>query len=222
VFSIRYLARAISALFFVASLAACAGNSTIVPSAQLLAPQSLSPTVAVPGPCAGQATRQKYASITEALGSRGGILCIPAFRGFGGSLQYPAAKSSNEAGLISSTTDYNKNLPRLGTGSPMFYLQISTSGAASFGKRPATGGGLEGQTIKPGQTYTVYSRATLGGIISAGSSACYVKAKTNAFGGAIGGLGAVFKFSTVTGIGPQTFQALIEVYPGKQVKSKCS
>jgi hypothetical protein len=221
-FSFRYPALALSAFFFAASLAACAGNSTTVPAAQSLAPQRLAPTVAVPGPCAGQETRHTFASITEALGKRGGRLCIPAIRGFGGSLQYPDAYSSNQAELISSTTDYSKALPTLGTGAPMFYLQLSTSYATTFGKGPTVGGALEGQKIKPGQTYTLYAHATLGDGIPGGSIACYVKANTNAFGGAIGGLGSVFKLATVAGLGYQSFQVVIEVYLGKQVKSKCS
>ena len=221
-FSFRYPALSLSAFFFAVSLAACAGNSNTVPAAQSLAPQSLDPTVAVPGPCAGQETRPKFASITETLGKRGGRLCIPAIRGFGGSLQYPAAYSSNQAELISSTTNYSKALPTLGTGTPMFYLQLSTSYATAFDKGPTAGMALEGQKIKPGQTYTMYAHATLGKGIPGGTIACHVTASTNAFGGAVDGLGSVFKLAKVPGLGYQSFQVVIEVYLGKQVQNKCS
>jgi hypothetical protein len=201
-----------------AALAACAGNSGGIPPVQSAgAPLSrLAPQAAVLAPCSGQKSEKTYARDAAQLSTKGGSLCIPTFGGFGGSLEYPSADPSIRATLISSTTNYTKNLPSLGSGTPLFYLQIALSGATTFGTDVPAGGGLVGKTIVPGQTYTALGQVSADGITEP-LPGCYLKAGKSAFGGSIGGLGSLLKGQNV----PVALQGIIEIYPGKHASAKC-
>ena len=104
-----------------------------------------------PGRARPASTRR---SATQTIASKPGPLCVPAFGGFGGTIQLPAAKPSMTATATSSTTNYNQTLPSLAKkGKPLFYLQVVTSGPAVFGKRMKSAGGFDGKSLKPGHTY---------------------------------------------------------------------
>src|SRR5579863_4154385 len=151
--SYLYVAAAISA----ALLTGCGLHGTMVPPAG-------SSSVAVSLPyaklhdCKGQQNSQYYATLTVTLLTKGGSVCIPTFGGFGGSVRYPGASPSVNLTLTSSTTNYD-NMPQLGSGTPIFYLQLAISGGTSFGTKVKAGGGLTSQSITPGQTYTVFGQA---------------------------------------------------------------
>jgi len=172
--------------------------------------------LALPAPCTDQKTKKDYASVAETLETTGGSICIPAIAGFGGSLEYPAADPSIHTTLISSAVDYNKKLPQLGSGTPLFYLQISLSGATTFGANAPVGGGLVGPAFVAGHTYTA-----LGQVSAFGETlplpGCWLKAGKSAFGGSIGGLGSLLKGQNV----PAAVQGIIEIQSGKQASQKC-
>ena len=83
-----------------------------------------------PAPCTGQSTTSLFASTpAAALQSKAKALCIPAFDGFGGTMEYPPARPSITAALTASTTNYNQQLPALGKkGKPIYYLQVADLG----------------------------------------------------------------------------------------------
>lgn len=211
--AIRY--DCLTAIGLFALLTACASNSTVplAPSgSQVFAPQLQA--ARVPAPCKGQKTTKKSAQLKETLSTSGGKLCIPAFGGFGGTIQYPAANPSVSMTLTSSTK--NKKLSKLGNGKPIFYLQLALSSGTTFGTNLRAGGGLTGKKLIPGTPYTAFGQASAFGI-TATFTPCYVKAIKGKFGGVIGGLGTLLKGLNV----PVAAKGYIEIYPGKQASGKC-
>lgn len=173
-------------------------------------------TPAVPPACKGQTTTKTHSIGKEKLLSTGGHACIPAFAGFGGNIAYPGAKPSITVTLTSSTTNYNGKLPSLGSGTPVFYLQIATSGPTSFSSSAPVGGGLTSAKIKVGQTYTVFGQAKISGF-PVNFTPCYTVATTGKFGGVIGGMGSLLKGQTV----PAAATGVLEVYSGQQASNPC-
>ncbi len=215
----------ITVLAAAASLAGCATHSgTLLPSPSQAGAQHIAslatPLVAlpeaVPPNCKGQKTTQQYASDTEKLRITGGSLCIPAFGALGGSITYPPANPSVSVSLISSTTNYNKKLPQLGNGAPIFYLQIALTKGTAFGQNAKAGGGLTGKTIKPGNTYTAYAQAKILGF-PVNFTPCYAVATKGKYGGVIGGIGSLLKGQSV----PNNTSGVIEIYSGKSANAKC-
>lgn len=198
-----------------AFLTACASNSgaSLTPAgSQVFSPQ-LRPDK-VPPACKGQKTTKKSATLKQTLSTKGGQLCIPAFGGFGGTIQYPGANPSVALTLTSSTK--NKKLTKLGKGTPIFNLQLALSGPTSFGTNLPAGGGLTGKKLIPGTTYTAFGQASALGL-SVPLTPCYVKATKGRFGGVIGGLGTLLKGVNV----PVAAQGYIQIYSGKQASGKC-
>lgn len=210
-------------LLATALLCACAQHgSGLLPTSNLAAsalagapPRSVVLSDAVPPACKGQKTTKTHASLREKLLTKGGKLCIPAFGGFGGSVDYPSADPSVKIKLTSSTTDYDK-MPKLGPGTPIFYLQLAIADATYFGTNVPAGGGLESKKIKPGDSYTAFGQATIFGI-TLQFTPCYIAAKKNAYGGVIGGIGSLLKGQDV----PAAAAGVIEIYPGKHAGGKC-
>jgi hypothetical protein len=217
----RFSLRGSLALAAGAVLAACAQHGTMLPSSPLApaftggALQSIALPDATPPKCKGQKDTKKYSSLTVTLSTKGGSFCIPAYRGFGGSIKYPGANPSVKLGLISSTTDYNK-LPQLGSGKPIFYLQLALSGGTTFGANVPAGGGLAAKKIVPGKSYTAFGEAVVDSIPVA-FTPCYAVATKSKYGGAIGGLGTLLKNQSV----PTSASGFIEIYPGAQTSGKC-
>jgi len=166
--------------------------------------------------CKGQKTTAKSATVTDTLSSKGGSFCIPAFGGFGGTIFSPSASPSIKPKVTSSTTNYNKKMPPLGTGTALSYLQLSTSGAVQFGTKSPAGGGLTSKSIKAGQTYTAFGQASAFGLTQK-FTPCYTVAGKGSGGGSIGGIGSLPKKQDV----PVPAKGFIEIYPGKQASAKC-
>ena len=175
-----------------ALLAACASQSgmNFVPAPGV--PAANFGELAVPKPCAGQKTTAKSASLTQTLSTKGGSFCIPAFKGFGGTIFYPAANPTVKLAVTSSTTDYNHKMQPLGSGTVLFYLQIATKGGTQFAPSVKAGGGLTGKAIKSGQKYTAFGQAVVTGF-PVPLTACYTIATKGKYGGVIGGVGIFLK-----------------------------
>jgi hypothetical protein len=215
-----------TAVVAVAVLSACAAHSGggLIPSSSnvssigesALAPARAVEPFAAPKACKGQKTTAKFASLTQALVSAGGSLCIPAFGGFGGSIFYPGATPSIKMALTTSTTNYNGKLPSLGSGKVIYYIQLATSGPVTFASSAKVGGGLTGKALIAGKPYTAYGQASADGITE-GLKPCYAIATKGPSGGVIGGLGSLLKGQTV----PIAASGVIEIYSGKKTKAKC-
>ncbi len=107
------------------------------------------PNAALPA-CKGQKTTKDYASLgTKKLSTKGGTLCVPRFKDWGGTITYPGPTSSGvTASLISSTTPYSGPLwPPFPPGTPIFYIQFNTTyDDVQFGKKLPGPGDLARQT----------------------------------------------------------------------------
>jgi hypothetical protein len=220
----RHSLRRWSGLLATALLCACAqhgsgflpaGNPSAASVLVGAPPRSVVLPEAVPPSCKGQKTTKKFASLTETLRTQGGKLCIPAFGGFGGTIEYPSADPSVKMKLTSSTSDYDK-MPALGPGKPIFYLQLAISGGTYFGTNVPAGGGLAAKKIVPGDSYTAFGEATIYGF-TVKFTPCYIVAKKSSYGGVIGGIGSLLKGQDV----PAAATGLIEIYPGKHAGGKC-
>lgn len=201
-----------------ALLTACAQQGgTTLPTTALAPLGNMIPaaTTATPPPCTGQKDAKNDASAATTLSTKGGAFCVPSFGGWGGTIAYPAAKPSLKATVTSSTTDYKK-FPQLGTGTAIFYLQLSLPKGVTFGKSIKVTGGLTAAAIKSGQDYTVYGQASVSGYkLKLGP--CYAKATKGKYGGVLNTIGALLEYGAVPG--PST--GFFEIYSGKQGTSQC-
>jgi hypothetical protein len=216
-------ARALSALAAIAALSACAGGAGSLPPSPG-APLGRPAGVHVkprgnPPACKGQTTTTQFASLSEKFKRKGAALCIPAFGGFGGSFPYPAAKPMVSAMVTSSTTNYNRTLPVLAKGKPLFFLQAATSAPATFGSKLPARGGLEGHKLSAGKPYTVYGQAKLAGVagITITFTPCSAVAVLSKYGGLIGGMGKLLAGQNLAGTATITF----EVFAGAHTSNKC-
>jgi hypothetical protein len=200
------------AILAVLAVSACAQHgAALVPAS----PQALALPDLTPPDCKGQKSTKEYASVTAKLSTKGGSFCIPAFGGFGGTIEYPAANPSVDLTLTSSLKNYNHQ-PKLGKGKAIFYLQFDIPKATAFGSNVKAGGGLTGSTIVPGQSYTAYGQAVIDSQkISLGP--CYSVATKGKYGGVIGGLGTLIENREV----PTSATGVIEIYSGQQTSIEC-
>jgi hypothetical protein len=208
--------RAAASLLAAAVLSACAGHSGNAPLPALpstVTAAAFAP-MAAPASCKGQKSKKKYSSLTVTLSTKGGKFCIPAFGGFGGSIEYPSANPSAKIKLTSSTSDYDHKLMSLHSGKPIFYLQLALESPTNFGTNVPAGGGLESKKLIPGHTYTAFG-AVEGLPVS--FTPCYATATASKNGGMIGGLGTLLKGQDV----PFAVTGYIEIYSGSFASGKC-
>jgi len=200
------------------ALAACSSGIGTTPSMLQSANDTYSQAqqLLTPPACKGQKTTPTHSTVTDTLKTTGGQACIPAIHGLGGSVAYPPANPSVKLTLTSSTTNYTKQLPSLGPGTPVFYLQLGLSGATSFGTTTPAGGGLTGKSIVAGQKYTIYGQATVAGF-TYNFTPCYATATAGKYGGVIGGAGTLLKGLTV----PTAATGILEVYSGQSTTGAC-
>jgi len=198
----------------VVMLAGCAGSQATT-SGAVPAPATFARATSGPPSCKGQRTTKKYGSVLVKLKAKSGAFCIPAFGGFGGSIEYPGVNRSVNLTVRTSTKDiYNE--PQLGSGTSIVYLNLHFHAGTHFGSHVKSTGGLTSQAIDPGETYTAY------GIVAAGHlelmfPPCYAVATQGAYGGVIPNIGDLFSDTTVTGAG----FGVIEIYSGEQVSQEC-
>ncbi|HEX4012524.1 MAG TPA: hypothetical protein VHX17_01405 [Candidatus Cybelea sp.] len=214
----RLFVRSVPLLLAIAALSACAQHEgTTLPATPLAVQNSVGVpnATATPPPCKGQKNGKTFASLNVTLSSKGGAFCVPAIGGFGGTISYPKAKPAVKVALISSSTNYKK-LPELGTGTAIFYLQMTLATGTTFGNAIRPTGGLTAATISSGKPYTVYGQATVSGQkITFGP--CYSVATKGKYGGVVGAIGALLEYGAV----PTKAAGFLEVYSGKQTATQC-
>jgi hypothetical protein len=175
-----------------------------------------------PAPCTGQSTTSLFASTpAAAMQSKAGALCIPAFGGFGGTMEYPPAKPSITAALTASTTNFNQQFPKLGKkGKPIFYLQVETSANTDFGHSLRANGGLTSKKLVAGQPYTLYGEGISGGIVRliTNFTPCVATATSGKDGGVIPAFGRLLLRQKLAN-GALTIY--FEVYKGKLTAQSC-
>ncbi len=169
----------------------------------------------IPAPCNGQMTYQQYATVEDMLQTTGGVACVPAFGKFGGKVAYPNLSPSISVLIITSTTNYD-NMPSLGSGTPILYIQLATSGGTTFGTQIPSGGGLLGSKIVPSKTYTAFGQAVVDGI-KVDLGPCYAIAAKSIYGGKLNGIGTLLKGQNI----PARANGVVEIYPGKQAANQC-
>jgi hypothetical protein len=168
-----------------------------------------------PPSCKGQHTAKKYAAITATLNKKGGSFCIPAFGGFGGSMQYPGVESSVKLTIRTSTNNIYDE-PQLGTGTSIVYLNLHFHAGTHFRSNLKPEGGLTSQAIYSGDTYTAYGIVAVGNLVLM-FPPCYTVATQGPYGGVLPNLGDLFSDTTITGAG----YGVIEIYSGEQVSQEC-
>jgi hypothetical protein len=203
------------------ALTACGGGSnTSLPSA--ISQSAPMAKTSGPAPCTGQTTTSVYANMPAvAMQSKPKALCIPAFGGFGGTMEYPPAKPSITAALTASTTNYNQLLPTLAkTGKPIYYLQVQTSADTVFGNDVLAKGGLTSAKLVAGRSYTLYGQSIAGGIVHFINdlTPCVATATSGKDGGVLPSFGRLLAGQKFTnGAVTITF----EVYKGKHAAKSC-
>ncbi len=193
-------------------LAACAQHGgALLPTS----PQAVATPDRNPPKCKGQVNESEYSTLSGKLKTGGGSFCIPAYGGFGGKLNYPSVSPSITLTVSTSTQNYD-NFPTLGSGTPLFYLAFTTSGAVTFGGKIKSGGGLTGKQIIAGDPYTAYGEASIYGY-KVKFGPCSTTATKGKYGGVIGGIGGLLKNEQI----PFKVSGVIEIYSGEQSGMQC-
>ncbi len=195
-----------SAILVVASAAA---------SGETRSPAAFARAVSGPPACARQRTMMTYGGHSGELRPGGGSFCIPAFGGFGGSLQYPRGERAVILSIRTSTANiYNE--PLLSSGAPIVYLNLHFHAGTHFGSKLKSNGGLTSAAIQVGSAYTAYGIVAVGHL-SLMFAPCYTVATQGPYGGVLANLGDLFSDTTITGAG----FGVIEIYPGALVSQVC-
>jgi hypothetical protein len=214
----------VAALIAACSFAACSGPSVAVPPqpAQQAPMQFVLPDLKPLPSCKGQSNTTDYASgPAQPLSTKGGVLCVPRFGGWGGSMSYPGTTSAGYTmSLIGSTTAYSGPIwPANEPGTAIFYIQVTASTAGiSFVSKIPSGGDLASKKLKANKPYTVNATLIAFGSQFEGLGECYVKARQGPYGPYLTGLAAALAGHGFSGAGTR---AVIEVIPGKFASKKC-
>jgi hypothetical protein len=210
----RRLCLGASLALTVAILVACVGRVTTQLPAYLAAPQEVAQPDGKLPKCKGQKDTKQYASLVVKLSMKGGLICIPEFGGFGGTIQYPSAGRSAKLMLISSTTDYN-GMPQLFAPQvAIYYLQLKLLVGATFKTGDRAGAELWSKKLDTSGCYLTDSLLKISGMTyMPGFFRRPVKGK---YGGMVGDFGKVRKSATIA----SHSTALIEVY-SMQPSSQC-
>jgi len=194
-------------------VAACGGSATASGTVSALARAVR--VQSGPPACTGQRSTKKYGNITEKLQTAGGSLCIPAFAGFGGSIEYPGVERRVKLTIRTSAQNiYNE--PQLGSGTSMVYVNLHFHAGTHFGSNLQSQGGLTSQAINAGSTYTAFGIVAVGHLVLM-FPPCYSVATQGQYGGVLPNLGTLFSNTTITGAG----LGVIEIYSGQQVSQPC-
>jgi hypothetical protein len=195
-------------------LAGCGGSPAAM-SGTVPAPAAFAPAVTGPPACKRQRTTKNYGDVNAELKPKGGAFCIPAFAGFGGTIEYPGVDRSAELTIRTSTENLYDE-PLLGTGTPLVYLNLHFHAGTHFRSKLKAKGGLTSQALYSGDTYTAYGIVAVGHLVLM-FPPCYTVATQGPYGGVLPNLGGLFPNTTITGIG----FGVIEIYSGEQVTQAC-
>ena len=210
------------------ALAGCAGatpvsSQTVLPASNALAsfgPSAIRPDLSQPPKCKGQKNTKLYAEVaTQNVKTGGGSLCVPAFGGWGGALQYPDLKYSQSftVQLISSTKAYaSGSWPPNGSQTPIFYLQYAFNGFPTFGSTLPKGNPIVSSHLLAGKPYTIELwENVIAGWTDLGS--CYVVAKKSTkYGGQLASVGNVFD-----NVFYREGSGVLEIFKGQLVSNHC-
>jgi hypothetical protein len=214
-------ARTLIAILAAFGLTACGGGSNAALPQAMTQPAPMA-KASGPAPCSGQSTTSLFASTpAAAFQAKAGALCVPAFGGFGGTMEYPPARPSITAALTASTTNYNHQLPTLGKkGKPIYYLQVQTSASTDFGHVLHASGGLTSAKLIAGRSYTLYGEGISGGIVHliTNFTPCVATATSGKDGGVIPAFGPLLASQKLAN-GALTIY--FEVYKGKLTAQPC-
>ena len=206
---------------FAALAVACSGNSAYVPARMAGTAASRLPDSA-PKSCPGQHTTKNYADVGfKPLSTKGGLLCVPSFGDWGGTMAYPnVTKSGMKARLIASTTEYSGPLwPPNGSVAPIFLLQfIANKNTIAFGKTIPKGGVLVGAGLKLKQPYSLQGILSAFGSLWENLGACYTVPFSTKSGPAITGFATTLAGKGFSAAGTRV---IIEVVPGKFFSNHC-
>jgi len=172
-----------------------------------------------PPACKGQKATKTYAKTApEPITSKGGAICIAAFGGWGGFLEYPKGAAATKLTLTSSTTAYDPPIfpPEGSFGTPIFYLQVHPANAITFGTTIGSGFGIQSTLLKPKKAYTA-AYWTGDGSLWVRYSPCYAIAKKVKYGASIPGVGSRLEGQRLY---PSSYN-VIEIFSGKQVTQVC-
>lgn len=208
-------------------LAGCAGKSTLAPlPANLASTDALQrlgadvPDVSPPRKCKGQKNTKHYAEVAkEVVKANGGSLCVPAFEGWGGALQYPRTYGSYKytVKLIGSTKTYKgAMLPPAGSKKPIFYLQIGFNSFPGFYPTLPKGAPLVSSHLKSKKSYTVELFEYFYALGWSEEASCYQVAMKSKNGASLADAGAVFEKITFS-----EHNGAIEIFEGALVSNKC-
>ncbi|HZV77500.1 MAG TPA: hypothetical protein VFF63_07075 [Candidatus Babeliales bacterium] len=207
----RLSLRASYAAALAALVAACGQQPAALP-APAFAPAAAN---VAPPKCKGQQDNKKRASLKVTLSTKGGSLCVPAFGGFGGSIEYPKVERSVVLTIRTSTSNIYDE-PLLGTGTPILYLNLHFRAGTHFEGSVKSEGGVQSAQIEPGQPYTSYGEVTVGHLALM-FPPCYSNAMSGPYGGLIPNIGSMLRNTTITGAG----YGVLEIYSGAQVSQEC-
>jgi hypothetical protein len=218
----------LSAVVTIVLLAGCTSVTAIPPQTVSSGSNALAsfgssadrPDISVPPKCKGQKNTKLYAEVaTQNVKTAGGSLCVPAFGGWGGALQYPDLKYSQSftIQLISSTKAYaSGKWPPNGSQTPIFYLQYAFSGFPTFGSTLPKGSPMVSSHLLAGKAYTVQLwENVIVGWTDLGS--CYVVAqKSSKYGGQLAKVGGVFD-----NVFYREASGVLEIFKGQFASNKC-
>lgn len=212
-----------------AMLAGCAGSVAALPPQTTVATPGVvpgqafdlfAPDVTAPPKCKGQKQTKYYATVaTQGIKEvKGSSVCVPAFGGWGGALQFPGTyNAAYTVSLTSSTKTYKGGLfPPGGSQTPIFYLQFAFSGFPGFYPSLPKGGPLESTHLAAGKPYTIDVREYFYGLGWSPVGECYQTAKKTKNGNGIPGAGTLFEKVTFL-----EMKGILEVFKGELVSNKC-
>jgi hypothetical protein len=220
--------KSLGAVTLVALFSGCAGGSTAIPPQAVSIPPALAgigwnasvPDVAVPPKCKGQKNTKDYATVaTQNIKEiTGSSVCVPAFGGWGGGLQFPGTYNVGyTVSLTSSTKTYNGGLfPPAGSQTPIFYLQIAFSGFPGFYPTLPKGKPLESTHISANKPYTILVQEYFYALGWGTVGECYQIAKRAQNGNGLAGAGTIFEHQTFG-----EMHGILEVFKGKLVSNQC-
>lgn len=218
-----------AAAFAAAILAGCAGNAAGIPSQTTFAApgalpgsalDAVAPDVTAPPKCKGQKETKDYATVASQgiKEVKGADVCVPAFGGWGGALQFPGTyNASYTVSMTSSTKTYTGGLfPPAGSQKPIFYLQFAFNGLPGFYSTLPKGGPLESLHITAKKSYTILVSEYFYGLGWSTVGECFQTAKKAKQGNGLAGAGTIFEKVTF-----REMKGIIEVFNGALVSNKC-
>ena len=221
--------KSLAATIGVALLAACASYSSSLPTQPAFtAPaglhdfvsNSIGSDVSAPPKCKGQTQTKSYATVAKQSIEevKGSSLCVAAFGGWGGSLQFPGTyNASYTVSMTSSTTAYKGGLfPPGGSHTPIFYVQFAFSGFPGFYKKLPKGNPLESTHLAAGKPYTIEILEYFYGLGWSEVGECSQKAKKAKNGNGLAGAGTIFE-----GVTFREQKGVLEVFKGALVSNRC-